>query len=92
MDLGNGFIVHNLYAVMQDTFENVWVVIFYVIACISLGYHLAHGFQSAFNTETLQRTAFFDRPLLLIVMSTLTALASVATFAGLASGSRTTTS
>ena len=50
MDLGNGFIVHNLYAVMQDTFENVWVVLFYVIACISLGYHLAHGFQSAFKT------------------------------------------
>jgi succinate dehydrogenase / fumarate reductase cytochrome b subunit len=50
IDLGNGFIVHNLYAVMQDTFENVWVVIFYVIACISLGYHLAHGFQSAFKT------------------------------------------
>ena len=50
MDLGNGFIVHNLYAVMQDTFQNVWVVIFYVISCISLGYHLAHGFQSAFKT------------------------------------------
>ena len=50
MDLGNGFIVHNLYAVMQDTFQNVWVVLFYVISCISLGYHLAHGFQSAFKT------------------------------------------
>jgi CubicO group peptidase (beta-lactamase class C family) len=44
----------------------------------------ATGFQSAFNTETLQRTAFFDRPLLLIVMAALTALAAVATFAGLA--------
>ena len=44
----------------------------------------ATGIQTAFNTETLQRSAFFDRPLLLIVMATLTALAAVATFAGLA--------
>ena len=50
MDLGNGFVVHNLYGVMQDTFQNQWVVLFYVISCISLGYHLAHGFQSAFKT------------------------------------------
>jgi succinate dehydrogenase / fumarate reductase cytochrome b subunit len=26
------------------------VVVFYVISCIALGYHLAHGFQSAFKT------------------------------------------
>ena len=50
MDLGNGFVVHNLYAVMQDTFQNQWVVLFYVISCIALAYHLAHGFQSAFKT------------------------------------------
>lgn len=40
----------NLYAKMQDVFSNVWVVIIYVLGCISLGYHLAHGFQSAFRT------------------------------------------
>ena len=50
IDLGNGFKVHNLYAVMQDTFQNQWVVLFYVISCIALAYHLAHGFQSAFKT------------------------------------------
>lgn len=44
----------------------------------------AVGFQTAFNTETLQRTGFFDQPLLLIVMSTLTVLAALATFTGLA--------
>jgi succinate dehydrogenase / fumarate reductase cytochrome b subunit len=48
--LPNGLMVHNLYGVMQETFQSLWVVIFYVIACISLGYHLAHGFQSAFKT------------------------------------------
>jgi succinate dehydrogenase / fumarate reductase cytochrome b subunit len=40
----------NLYAKMQEVFTNLWVVIIYVLGCISLGYHLAHGFQSAFRT------------------------------------------
>jgi succinate dehydrogenase / fumarate reductase cytochrome b subunit len=40
----------NLYAKMQEVFSNLWVVIIYVLGCISLGYHLAHGFQSAFKT------------------------------------------
>jgi len=35
---------------MQTTFQQLWVVILYVLGCISLGYHLAHGFQSAFKT------------------------------------------
>lgn len=42
--------IHNLFALMQTTFSQLWVVILYVLACISLGYHLAHGFQSAFKT------------------------------------------
>lgn len=48
--LSNGVEVHNLYALMQETFSEAWVVIVYVISCIALGYHLAHGFQSAFKT------------------------------------------
>ena len=48
--LPNGLQVHNMYALMKDTFSELWVVVFYVIACISLAYHLAHGFQSAFKT------------------------------------------
>jgi succinate dehydrogenase / fumarate reductase cytochrome b subunit len=46
----NGVEYHNLYASMQDVFQNIFVVILYVLACGSLGYHLAHGFQSAFKT------------------------------------------
>lgn len=42
--------MHDLFGLMQTTFSQGWVVILYVIACISLGYHLAHGFQSAFKT------------------------------------------
>lgn len=40
----------NLYAVMQETFANPWVIILYVLSMISLAYHLMHGFWSAFQT------------------------------------------
>ncbi len=43
----------DLYLEMQTTFEQLWVVIVYVLGCISLGYHLAHGFFSAFRTVGL---------------------------------------
>lgn len=42
--------IHNLYALMVVTFKELWVVIAYVVGCISLAYHLAHGFLSAFRT------------------------------------------
>jgi succinate dehydrogenase / fumarate reductase cytochrome b subunit len=35
---------------MQATFQTGWVVIVYVLGCISLAWHLAHGFWSAFQT------------------------------------------
>jgi len=40
----------DLYARMQEVFSHGWVVIVYVLGCISLAWHLAHGFQSAFRT------------------------------------------
>lgn len=40
----------NLYEKMKLEFSVLWVVIVYVLGCISLSYHLAHGFQSAFRT------------------------------------------
>ncbi|TZF85688.1 succinate dehydrogenase cytochrome b subunit (plasmid) [Pedobacter sp. BS3] len=40
----------DLYAVMKLTFQNVWIVILYVLAMVSLAYHLLHGFPSAFQT------------------------------------------
>lgn len=41
---------HNLYKRMDEVFSNVWLVGLYVVGCISLGWHLLHGFQSAFQT------------------------------------------
>ncbi|MES2650852.1 MAG: succinate dehydrogenase cytochrome b subunit [Bacteroidota bacterium] len=40
----------DLYAVMKETFKELWVVILYVLSMISLGYHLLHGFASTFQT------------------------------------------
>lgn len=43
--------IHNLYAEMLKVFQgNILVVVLYVLGCISLAYHLLHGFQSAFRT------------------------------------------
>lgn len=41
---------HNLYAEMLKVFESPIVVLLYVLGCISLAYHLMHGFESAFRT------------------------------------------
>ncbi|GAC1450320.1 MAG: succinate dehydrogenase cytochrome b subunit [Chitinophagaceae bacterium] len=43
--------IHNLYGEMLKVFQdNIVVVILYLLGCISLAYHLMHGFQSAFRT------------------------------------------
>ena len=50
MELPGGKHIHNLFALMQFTFRELWVVIVYVVACFSLCWHLIHGFESAFRT------------------------------------------
>ena len=50
--------VHDLFSLMKTTFENIWVVILYVVACISLAYHLLHGFQSAFRSLGLYNNKY----------------------------------
>ncbi|HEY6063682.1 MAG TPA: succinate dehydrogenase, partial [Chitinophagaceae bacterium] len=40
----------NLYERMKATFQNELVVIIYLLGCISLFWHLLHGFQSACRT------------------------------------------
>jgi len=48
----------NLYAVMQEQFKMLWVVILYALSMISLAYHLLHGFQSAFQTLGLNHKKY----------------------------------
>jgi succinate dehydrogenase / fumarate reductase cytochrome b subunit len=46
----NGVEYHNLYAEMQLHFKDIMVVSIYTLGCISLAWHLLHGFYSAFQT------------------------------------------
>ena len=46
----NGVLMHDMFGLMKVTFSELWVVIVYIVACISLFWHLLHGFQSAFRT------------------------------------------
>lgn len=50
--------IHNLYARMIEVFQNPWIVVLYVVACISLAWHLLHGFQSAFRTLGLHNKKY----------------------------------
>ena len=54
----NNIPVHDLFSLMKDTFTAGWVVILYVVACISLAYHLLHGFQSAFRSLGLSNNRY----------------------------------
>lgn len=47
-----------LFGEMQEVFQNPMVVILYVLAMISLAYHLLHGFQSAFQTLGLNHKRY----------------------------------
>lgn len=48
----------NLFGVMQLVFSELWVVIVYCAAMFSLGYHLLHGFQSAFQSLGLNHKKY----------------------------------
>lgn len=45
---------HEYYDVVKEGFSQVWIVAFYVIAQVFIGWHLIHGFQSAFQTLGLR--------------------------------------
>ena len=47
-----------LFNEMKEVFENTWVVVLYVLAMISLAYHLMHGFQSAFQSLGLNHPRY----------------------------------
>ncbi|GAA4301305.1 succinate dehydrogenase cytochrome b subunit [Nibribacter koreensis] len=48
----------NLYLKVVQSFEIWWYVLIYVLGMISLGYHLYHGFQSAFQTLGLNHKKY----------------------------------
>jgi succinate dehydrogenase / fumarate reductase cytochrome b subunit len=48
----------DLYGLMVETFSNPLIVVIYVLAQIALGYHLLHGFWSAFQSLGLNHTKY----------------------------------
>ncbi|CAN5525862.1 succinate dehydrogenase cytochrome b subunit [soil metagenome] len=55
----NGVEMHDMFNLMKFTFSQWWVVVIYVLACISLLYHLLHGFASAFRTIGVHNKKWF---------------------------------
>lgn len=47
-----------MFGEMKEVFEQLWVVILYCLAMISLAYHLLHGFQSAFQSLGLNHKKY----------------------------------
>ena len=50
----------NLYERMKVLFQNEVIVIVYILGCISLAWHLVHGFQSAFRTLGVSNKKYLD--------------------------------
>lgn len=48
----------DMYTVVKASFEQWWYVLIYVLAMAGLGYHLVHGFQSAFQTLGINHEAY----------------------------------
>lgn len=49
---------HNMYIEIIEVFHNPLVVLVYLLGVVSLGYHLAHGFQSSFQTLGLNHPKY----------------------------------
>ena len=50
--------VRDLYRTVVENFQKKWYSIVYIISMIVLGFHLAHGFQSAFRTLGLNHPKY----------------------------------
>jgi len=50
---------HNYYQILVEAFSNPVYSLFYVAAMILLGFHLMHGFQSAFQTFGWNNKKYF---------------------------------
>ncbi len=49
-EISGGREMHNMFLLMFETFQNIWVVLLYLAGVASLAFHLFHGFHSAFRS------------------------------------------
>ena len=54
----NGKQYHDLGLLVYERFQIGWVVIVYILALLFLGFHLYHGFQSAFQTLVINHKIY----------------------------------
>lgn len=54
----NGEQYKDLFTIVQFAFQAEWLVALYVISMVMLGFHLAHGFESAFQTLGLNHVKY----------------------------------
>lgn len=54
----DGIEYKDLYKVVLFAFQEPWIVILYVVSMVFLGFHLAHGFASAFQTLGLNHNKY----------------------------------
>jgi succinate dehydrogenase / fumarate reductase cytochrome b subunit len=55
----DGVIVENMYEATVAAFTQWWIVLLYVVSMVGLGFHLWHGFQSAFRTLGIDHPKYF---------------------------------
>lgn len=48
----------NLFEKMKTVFSSWWVVLIYVLGCVSLFWHLLHGFKSAFQSLGINHSRY----------------------------------
>ena len=51
----------NPYLLLNTTFQNWWMVLIYIVWFVALGFHLCHGFWSAFQTMGLSNKIWEKR-------------------------------
>jgi succinate dehydrogenase / fumarate reductase cytochrome b subunit len=66
----DGVTYHNFAAEIEDKFKMLPYVIFYIAAIVFLGFHLIHGFQSAFKTLGLDHKKYNPAIQLLAIVYT----------------------
>jgi len=54
-----GVQIKDLYEVVSKAFSVWWIVVLYLLSLVALYFHLAHGFQSAFQTLSFRHPRYF---------------------------------
>lgn len=54
----DGVEMKNLFVQVVHSFSNLGFVVFYVLSMVAIGFHLSHGFQSAFQTLGLNHKKY----------------------------------